>query len=472
MPQPNLIQNLPATPAQPAPPETKPTTSPVAEPQASVRDVDKLIDDTLASLGYSTKPKPSSTQEPAGEPIQEPVKEPAPVAGQSDPAPAPEKKARIKVKARQAREESHDFVPEIRQVVADEIARATRPVQTPNQPSNQLDLHPDHREELDVLRELEKSNPVKYAGISDKYVRGLDQVRRYQAEWERDNPGEDFALEDHEDAIGRYLPKYVESDFTKAQARLEVRRELQQERDRENQAQRMRQGMENAERSSQASQQQFLNDVNPDLAQALAREGVEKGYEMDPIAMAVITPKMAELSRFVRELELISHGKPIDVRSNETHSALNSYMSAMENGIKNLTSGNLEDLTGNLNAYTKSQKYSGKFASHLEYDELPASLKSRYWRLDADALKYILTADYAHQAKADIKKIRESVERSGKMARPTVPNQSGPSAASPAPAIEKPRSPSTASGADTVTNAKPGADAYSSLEEKVVASLW
>lgn len=111
----------------------------------------------------------------------------------------------------------------------EEIARRVVDERTPPPPAPKKDeaepsetdienLSDQDRDTLDVMSEMEQSDPTRYAGLRKKVVKFWKSESDYKKKWETENPGETFDSKDpsHAAFYKKSEPQYSPRDFTQA----------------------------------------------------------------------------------------------------------------------------------------------------------------------------------------------------------------------------------------------------------------
>lgn len=113
-----------------------------------------------------------------------------------------------------------DKVEEIARRVVDERSAPATPKKDEAEPSEAdiENLDDQNRDTLDVLSEMESSDPARYKGLRKQAVRFWKAEEDRKKKWESENPGETYngADDEHADFYKKNKPQFSDRDFSKA----------------------------------------------------------------------------------------------------------------------------------------------------------------------------------------------------------------------------------------------------------------
>lgn len=264
-------------------------------------------------------------------------------------------------------------------------------------------LSADERKQFVVYKELEQIDPTRYKGVTDKYLKSLDEISDYVKTWSKDNPGVKFDPDDdqHNTFFQRVEPAVDEDDWVDAKASIRARdiaaravapvneRMQQMERDRAKTA------LEPFVQQKQLEAVHHLVEhFDPEVAAAIRKQdGIKELGEKDPITASILTSTAETLGTIAAEVVRLHDevgGVPYSA-TNAVHREIADFILGQEHRISSLP--------------PHEKERDGKmFIGRQQYQQLSDDQKARYWFLNQDDVIYLLAQKYASQAK----KLRDS----------------------------------------------------------------
>lgn len=259
-------------------------------------------------------------------------------------------------------------------------------------------LSSEERKQFVVYKELEQLDPARYKGVSERYLKSLDEISDYVKTWSKENPGVKFDPDDeqHNTFFERVEPAVDEDDWVDAKANLRARdiaaraiapvneKMQQMERDR------ARTALEPFIQQKQLEAvHHFVEHLEPETAATIRKpEGMKELREKNPIAASVLTDHAEMLGHLAAETIRL-HDPMAGVEYSPTsaaHREIADFIVGQERRISALS--------------PQDKERDGKmFISRLQYQQLPEDQRSRYWYLNQDDVIQLLAQKYAAQAK-------------------------------------------------------------------------
>lgn len=309
-----------------------------------------------------TPPKPADTDAIAkfsqrflGDPEAAPAKKPKLQPAQTQPQiPEPElsqtEESAAKPKRRPAPRAATPTVEKIVEAVSEGVSRAISkqtpteppPVETEQPPS----LPPEESRKIEIFQQMERQYPDKYKGLADKYRTSLQKAIEYAAQWEKDNPGQEFNEDDvehemffEENGVDYEDEHYVDAlTEVKLSERMPKMGEVQQKITSIERQEALRQKMPIIDRHQALTARSFFtqfgngfeNVINEDGS--VNKEALDALKESDPVlheiavthAASVVEPVAAEIYKLFDGLT------DLDVR-NPQHKWINDFAVQAEN---------------------------------------------------------------------------------------------------------------------------------------------
>lgn len=436
-----------------------------------------------------SKQETEVTEKPAEEKEEKQVEKPAAAKEAPAPAPAPTVKPATKTAAEsRLRDEEIDKIAERLAAKIPEVPE--QKVAVIQDADVGLGLGEDEKETLEALQWMEKNVPSR-KGIVAATKAFWKKESDYKAQWEKDNPGEQFSKEDkdHDAFYAKNDPGVSEREVSKAvramdreKVKEELRAELKGELTPEVEKLRYEQKSKELEpvigEVIDNAVRRFVGNVDGEMGKILDENGitsesVAKLKEHDPVAFAVIGRHSERLRVLVGELiRLKELGSSYPVDGSKTvqltvtgeeiypHRELVQFSRALEARIAEQPEEDqrLEDgrMFKRQSDFLGAEKaiIDGKGTKPEKQARL-AELHGRYWMLDPDRIHHALVAKFSDTAKFEIEKISELVEakiatRNGHAAKELEKEK-------PAPAVETPRraqSPSVSAASDRANTIK------------------
>lgn len=423
MPEPAVAEppvQTPATPATPSPTPT-PATPAVETPPADLRKKIKS-GDFWKNLGVPDEPaKPAAAKvEPAAPatPAQAKPAETPPAT----PTPAPAKK----VAAKKPAEFDRSTITAIATESATAAAKAvlgTRP-ETPAaaQPAKQeitieslqsaVETLPEELQaEPDVILEMQRLWPEKYAKLPSQMLELGPKLQQYKRQWEKENPDKDFDINDesHDAFWEDNVPKLSKSETRKAERSI-LKREAKSEFEQEfrpqlaeiemhRKAQEVAPDVLNASTSVLSS---ILEGINPEYAKMSAKpEELAKLSAQDPEAGEAAAVVFDVYKPLIDESIKLFSGASKFSEKNPAHVAVWTMASRLESNIAALP---VEDRMEN-----------GKlFATRADYFAMTPEEQKGRWIIGQEHMVYVIAGKAQTDAQNFYKKERDKFEKSAK----------------------------------------------------------
>lgn len=282
--------------------------------------------------------------------------------------------------------------------VTDAMAKsAAKPLPEIEKPIEER-LSAEEKKQFVVYKELEQLDPVRYKGVTEKYLKSLNEIADYVKNWTKETPGVKFNADDpeHNDFFERVEPDVDEDDWVDAKASLRARdiaaravapvneRMQQMERDR------ARTALEPFVQQKQAEAViQLVENFDPAVAASIRKpEGLKEFNEKDPISASILNNAAEMLGMLAAEVVKL-HDPNAGVAysaTNAAHKEIADFIMGQETRISKLA--------------PQDKERDGKmFIGRLQYRQLPEEQKLRYWFLEQDDVISLLAQKYALRAK-------------------------------------------------------------------------
>jgi hypothetical protein len=272
------------------------------------------------------------------------------------------------------------------------------------------------RRQFDVYQELEASQPDRYKGVTQKYLKSLADIQEYTKTWAKENPGQKFNpdSEEHNEFFARIEPEVDEDDWVDAKANIRARDiSAKAVKPLNEKLQKMEQDRAKAALEPFVRQKQLesvgmlLNEFDPEIAAELNKpDGAKALAEKDPITAGILNHTAGVLFALSAEIVRLhdpNAGVEFDAR-NDAHKEIADFILEQEQRIARMPA---EDRT----------RDGKRFIGRLAYRNLPAEEKPGYWFLDQDDIINLLAQKYAIQAKKvrddAVTKFNETAEKLG-----------------------------------------------------------
>lgn len=472
-----------------APPEPPPAGQGQPEPKTPTpEEVVQNAKDVYAAMGWSDPKEPATearTASPEPEPEPEPQPEPK-AAAKPEPEPqqppAKPEPTTAQIIARAARE------------TASAVAAAIRPQVQPSKPEPEPEPEPEltdaDRDDAEVLRYLERTDPKNYAGKREEFIGYTTKHYAYQQEWLKNNPDKDFDPndEEHEKWYAENTPNIDTDSLDKARVDMRVEEKFEER--------------ERPRREAAAAQAAFekklpelgqtvdrhvialVNGVDPKLGEnlkdaegkpSLNKEAVAKLDQADPIAKAILDRVASdELEPVILELEKTAIPElkfRLDPQRFPLHKVITDFVGQQE---RNLMDGpaDARDMDGK--QFLTVNEYAARANEARGNQRVLADLDANYWTLSLDMVEELWTDRCAKVARA---RIADEDQRAQKKygpaktagAKPAPQPTPKPTPPGPMPAGFKPRPPVMKGQADVVATKVPGATAPKSYGQEAAA---
>lgn len=321
-----------------------------------------------------------------------------------------------------------------------------------------LNLSEDAEYELEIIKEMAKSNPAN-KGLDEKFTKFWTDEAKRKDKWEHDHSGEvyDPAADEHNDWYAKNQPTYSALEYRKAENRLAVRevarteidqriKPLTEEQDNWKQQQRMAADAHEIAGHIQSATEALVQMAAPELVKSIAGEGefkldevtAGKILEADPLAAQVIAESNDKLGLCIAEIEKMTRygAKYPPVPSwkvklkttGETfypHQHLEDFAVELEQTIaaepkeETMRDGKLFMTQAAMAARAERIQESGEPAARKK--TLLTDLYARYYTMDAAMVKRALVADLAQKAAQRLEWAGSRQKKNGMPASQTPP---------------------------------------------------
>lgn len=282
--------------------------------------------------------------------------------------------------------------------VTDAMARSSAKPPAEQEKPIEERLSAEEKKQFVVYKELEQLDPTRYKGVTEKYLKSLNEISDYVKTWTKENTGVKFNPDDpeHNEFFERVEPEVDEDDWVDAKASLRARdiaaravapvneRMQQMERDR------ARTALEPFVQQKQVEAVvQLVEHFDPEVAASIRKpEGLKEFNEKDPITASILNnaaEMVGMLAAEVVKLHDPTAGVPYSA-TNAAHKEIADFIMGQEQRITKLA--------------PQDKERDGKmFIGRLQYRQLPEDQKSRYWFLEQDDVISLLAQKYALRAK-------------------------------------------------------------------------
>lgn len=182
--------------------------------------------------------------------------------------------------------------------VTDAMARSSAKPPAEQEKPIEERLSAEEKKQFVVYKELEQLDPTRYKGVTEKYLKSLNEISDYVKTWTKENTGVKFNPDDpeHNEFFERVEPEVDEDDWVDAKASLRARdiaaravapvneRMQQMERDR------ARTALEPFVQQKQVEAVvQLVEHFDPEVAASIRKpEGLKEFNEKDPITASIL----------------------------------------------------------------------------------------------------------------------------------------------------------------------------------------
>lgn len=323
-------------------------------------------------------------------------------------------------------------------------------------------LTPKQRSKHEVLAEMAKAQPDRYAALPGEYLTSLKAADAYKAKWQSENPGKRFdpSNEEHDGFFESVEPQYDEDDYADTRATIKLRpieeklkstEKLAEKLTKIEEAEEVRRVEPIASQHGMAAAIEVVRQIDPKFLEVFKTpDTLKTAKESDPDLHEIVevhARRAAELvGTAVKVLE--SGGKGID-KSDPAFVAFTQARLGIERNIKALPASEQLDQEGR------------RFATWDEYIALEPAVTSRYWFLDQRNLAAAIPAVESQAAKAKIAALNDGFDKRaaarGYAKIPAVPQTTHTNGAPKEelkPAAKPPESPSAPAGKVQVSTTK------------------
>ena len=329
-------------------------------------------------------------------------------------------------------------------------------------------LDDDDQSTYEVFAEMEKSNPDKYKGAKEKFASFVEASKEYQRQWSEDNPHEAFDpdSEDHVEFYKNNEPKYSQSDFKKAEKKVdmapllsEVEKKYQERIDElEHKIHRKNESEPKARESASDAVKEMVKAVSPEMEKIMSEKGLEEAEKSDPLIFDKVSQAADSLSVMVYELEQnqTETGLFAPNAKNQNHTVINQFLSDKEAYVKSLP--------------PQSQNWNGRrFATNSEFKRMSNADKSKHWTIDANLAKAELVKEITATVNSQVEQSKQMLERYGAApaGKKTQSRSTGKTKTT-----NKPMSPESSATSASSPNLTTGTEEISTPEKELADMLW
>jgi hypothetical protein len=265
-------------------------------------------------------------------------------------------------------------------------------------------LDEDQKADLPILQQMEKANPTKYKGLSDKYSKSIKALAEYRAAWEKANPEKDFNGEDeeHNDFFTKNEVGWKDRDYAEAIADMKlekVQANLKQENEKAiselKGKERARELEPLAVTEAKRGARELFKSLGGEFEKVVDEHGlvnaeaVKKIYAEDDranqafVAATDLQQLCAENFRLYNGITQFDSNKPL-------HNRLLNHALESEKEMLNLPPQDQTDDKGRM------------FATNKDYYAMTKAQRERHWTFNMQDLNTLLAADVATNLKNQI----------------------------------------------------------------------
>jgi len=308
---------------------------------------------------------------------------------------------------------TEDRVRDVVKEAVAEVAPAPKESVTPPEeikPNPEDDLLEDQREELEVARIAEKSQPDKYKGLPDKLLGYYSKLEDYITNGVKENPERSFDEDDmdYQDWVSRNRPRFTDKDRARAeQLRTEnrayerARQEVASEVSKLEKRQKALELKPKIDEQIDKFGQSILQAGDSDASKAIAKNGFDAAADSHPLESAVFRDTVERAKGLASEYLGFANGLSEFDYNNPTHKWLLEFINH---------NGEWFEANGG-----EARNKGGKsFVNRAKYAELHAAGKAgSYWTFDHDDVLHLLSANALHEANHQIKTTLDAAEKYG-----------------------------------------------------------
>jgi hypothetical protein len=412
------------------PPKAEPKPKPAdAELKERAEQVAKAGDIVAESL-FDKRPEKKKEPEVKAEPKDDKKPE---VKVEDKPKPTAKKKAEPTPKPAPSADEVADKA-------ADRAARRVLEDLAPKgdeKPDEASGLTPEDRRHYEIFKVMAEDK--KYAKLPEEFLAFAKQRYEYEQKWLKDNPGKEFdpAAEEHE-TFFKKQPAFNDDDYDDARIEIRVRRTVEGE---------VKKRLTPLEQEREA--ERIRRDIEPKLTQAVWRDAHEFVKEVAPEIASLLTGDKGAPDWSKENLAKAEAEHPIvaDVISSAIQEL---YLPLIDTAHRMFTQGMIGTVNPELPATRKIWEEIDNFEKVISNPETPAEIKTRdgkqfttiknwhtmvqqvldnkatsqetkqaklkeldgkYWTIDLDDVKRVISKEIAGKVKSSIEKRKQVSSR-------------------------------------------------------------
>lgn len=329
--------------------------------------------------------------------------------------------------------------------------RAIQSTAAPARPGVAEQLSDDDRRDYEVAQHLAAMDP-RYADAPKIILEHVSRAEDYAARWEAANPGKEFDASDdeHDEFFSTLQRPWTANDFNEAKIDLSAEKKLAKfKQEQEGSMQGLHRDQAHMElapvvdRKFNEATTELAMSVGEDVHKLLTTAGWDGLHKSDPVMAQVLSATLDQLHPFVEaaiEIDDPRQRVRIDTKSNPAHANWNQVVTV---GESRLVGQQLED--GRM------------FARRADYVRMTPAQQQAHWYLTTDmiikgALDYAgeqvkIVAQSQKDRLKSLGFVRQGPAAPAAGASPAPQGAANAHAPPPAPAAEKPVSPTVGSGA-------------------------
>lgn len=285
-----------------------------------------------------------------------------------------------------------------------------------DEPDPEDGLSDKDKRRVAVLRHMETMDDFKgkYKGSADRYVAAKKEALAYKAQWEKENPGQEFDDEDeaHSAVLEAINAKadYDDDDFTEALADIRAEKKLKPKLneldDKISDVDRKARHSENIGKvvsAAESAGDEFWKELSAEFDGVVSKEGklntkaLEKLKETEPELHTIAVNAAIAMENVAAELYALSNDLKAFDPKNPTHVNINSFCLNREAAMKARPKDERMDANGR------------DFATSEEFGKMSKAERARHWTFGYNDLVFMATKALSKKAKADLKAEQEKI---------------------------------------------------------------
>ncbi len=291
--------------------------------------------------------------------------------------------------------------------VVEKMAPKPEPKQTPK-------LSEEDAHTREVFEQMAQDDP-EYKKVIQQFDTFVVAEEGYRKQWEKDNPGKKFepAAEEHKEFYDANEPEYEETDFHRAEVRLEARKVNQEERQKELHQKAVSELSERIKEIPSEVTAELAAATDPELAKVDLKKTTLRAH--DPIAEAALRPYIPELTAKVTLIEKVfkpNAGIPFNDKNPLDLEVLQDIYQIEQSILQGPAEGKVNG---------------GRTLVPIEdYNSMSMAERQKHWCvwLDPATIKKGLVKQYAEKSSADLALLRgEATKRAAAAAPKETPKQ-------------------------------------------------